>query len=446
MFPRLSIIGLALLAVPGLGRAEAAACAPDKLARILAPASPDATAVEVDCSVKLDAAAVITKQVTLRGERASGVVFDCNGATLRKPADSSAWLRLLVISQRSVGKDGQVRWLAPAEVTVRNCHIEGGVRVQGMGINGEDPNLTDSSRQAGHTARVQAAAPHDISLVDNQIVAAGLIPIYFSPGVHHSRLEGNRIGGYSDSVALYLDAESADNVIKNNVFDVETRGKDNLESQAVGTLAFLSRQIGVTAWQDNIQLQREQIAVDGSAGNLIVGNRFQRLDHGGIFLYRNCGEGGNIRHQAPTGNQIVNNVFYYQDFDGHIPAVWLGSRHGDRSYCDLDRGYPFGSSASDLDFADGNFVAQNQFYKFEPARIVRDDGSGNRLVANSRVDSAVKRGSGCLLENHPPDSLLVDRATVRQVVGEGQPECMVRRQTCLDGELRLVERACVAKR
>ena len=44
--------------------------------------------------------------------------------------------------------------------------------------------------------------------------------------------------------------------------------------------------------------KRELIAINGSAYNQIIDNRFSRLDKGRIYLYRNCG----VRRQYQTSN------------------------------------------------------------------------------------------------------------------------------------------------
>ena len=85
----------------------------------------------------------------------------------------------------------------------------------------------------------------------------------------------------------------------------------------------------------------------------------QRVGRGGVFLYRNCGEGGVIRHQTPSHNRIAGN-----DFSGagwlNPRAVVVGAREGRRSYCGDDAGWPFGSSADDGDGAVGNRVEDNR--------------------------------------------------------------------------------------
>jgi parallel beta-helix repeat protein len=148
--------------------------------------------------------------------------------------------------------------------------------------------------------------------------------------------------GTSTSVAIYLDAESANNDIERNTFAVKTKS-------------------------------REQIAIDASANNRIVGNTFDNPLNGGIFLYRNCGEGGTIRHQAPQRNDIIGNTFRYENTGRPKPAVWLGSRQGDSRFCFNDPAYPFGSSLSSRDFAQYNSVTANRFTGGDPSLIVNND-------------------------------------------------------------------------
>ena len=147
------------------------------------------------------------------------------------------------------------------------------------------------------------------------------------PGVTRVTVSGGRFTGRSDSTAIYLDAESAETVIRDVDFNLAT--------------------------------PREKIAVDGSARNIIVGNRFALGGQGGVFLYRNCGEDGVIRHQTPSDNVITDNVFTGAS-RLRPRTVVVGAREGGRRYCAADRGWPFGSSLDDGDHATGNTVARNR--------------------------------------------------------------------------------------
>ena len=280
--------------------------------------------------------------MVLVGSQASGTVIDLQGAWFNdgKPTE-------LVIRSRET-PDG---WDVPQNVTIRNGHLRGCIRIFGLGRNGEAPHVRESSVREGHTERAQAAAPRQIVLENVQIEADRSIPLYLGPGVTGVAVRDCRFTGWTVSTVVYLDAESANNVLENCVFDVRAA--------------------------------REVIALDGSARNLIAGNRFERADFGGVYLYRNCGEGGTVRHQTPRENRIENNNFNLSSLRPSSYGIWLGSRQGRRSYCEADAGYPFGSSADNGDFADDNIVAGNIFDP-RSSRAVRDNGAANRIesVAN----------------------------------------------------------------
>lgn len=192
--------------------------------------------------------------------------------------------------------------------------------------------LRASSRRPDHTERLQAAAPTDVRLQNVTITGTGSIPLYIGPGVTGLRLTQSRLNGRSASTAIYLDAESGGNTLSDNTIAVRTG--------------------------------REVIAVDGSAGNLITGNRIDLnagglMNRGGVFLYRNCGEDGVIRHQTPSHNRITGNTFV-ASWLGPARTVVVGAREGNRRYCGDDAGYPFGSSADDGDNAADNIIRDNR--------------------------------------------------------------------------------------
>ena len=299
--------------------------------------------IRLECSLEMKPDSVIRKQVLLEGENASNIRIDCAGSRLERG--------LKIYSRKQTDETGQVSWSVPLDIRVSNCITGAITHVYGMGINGEGEDLTDSSRREGHTERVQANAPSGIHFDQFTTETSGAIPFYFGPGVTNSSITNSLIRGSARSVAIYLDAESGQNLISGNTFTISTG--------------------------------RELIAVDGSANNRIADNRFNSLSQGGIYLYRNCGEGGNIRHQAPQNNLIEGNRFYYDKYRGRNPGVWLGSRDGNRNYCDHDEGYELGSSADDRDFANNNRVTNNTFVKF---LRIRNDGENN-LIENNQVEN-----------------------------------------------------------
>ena len=241
----------------------------------------------------------------------------------------------------NAGKVTELQILAD-NVTIKRCKVNGSIRTIGLGHNGEAPGVKASSTRLGHTERAQAAAPKNTVLYAVTITGHGRIPLYLGPGTTRLTMYDSTIKGRSDSVALYLDAESGFNIIRNNTFDIASAS-------------------------------REIIAMDGSANNHILTNTIKQAPSGGIYLYRNCGEGGTVRHQAPQNNLIAGNTI--NNASGY--GIWLGSRNGGRLYCRDDAGFPFGSSKNDGDFADNNTIRDNTFTN--SARTIRNDG-------NNRID------------------------------------------------------------
>ena len=323
MLALLAAIGLQSWALPA-----ARPCTAAEVAEMTAPASD--TPYRLTCRATLASGQSVTRRILIEGAEASGSGIDCRGGTLGVPgqATSTRAPTIAIWSRRIEGT--AAAWSRPTDVTIRNCQIHGNIRIWGMGAGGSMSDLLASSRSAGHTAAAQAAAPSHITLAGVAVVGTGSIPLYVGPGVTGTTVLRGRFGGRSDSTAIYLDAESRNARIEGVVFDVTT--------------------------------DREQIAIDGSAGNIITGNRFALGGRGGIFLYRNCGEDGVIRHQTPSGNRITDNVF--AGASRFRPrTVVVGAREGNRRYCGDDSGYPFGSSADDGDGAKGNTVARNSIVR-----------------------------------------------------------------------------------
>jgi hypothetical protein len=236
--------------------------------------------------------------------------------------------------------------IVASNVTIRRCKINGSIRTIGLGSNGEAKGVKESSASLGHTARAQAAAPRNTKLYDLTITGHGRIPLYLGPGTTNASLVDSTINGRSDSVAIYLDAESASNILRNNSISIASP-------------------------------PREIIALDGSANNQLIANTIAPASNGAIFLYRNCGEGGTVRHQAPQNNFIVGNTINLSGLSWNNHGIWLGSRNGGRMYCSADDGFSFGSSKDNSDFANNNTLRNNSFTG--SSRTVKDDGEGNSI-------------------------------------------------------------------
>lgn len=346
-------------------------CSAAKLSELLAPATAAQNQVQLNCRAVLTTAATISKRVRIEGSAASGALLDCRGGALTRGVEIAS------------SRVGTGPWTRPVDVTIRDCNLTEGIMIRGM----DRSSMLVESEKPGYTAVAQATSPTRVTLDRLHFTMSHGSAVFVLGGTEVT-ISRSTFGGASTVSAIYLAPETARNRIVDNVFGVRQ-----------------------TEW--NIFFGgREQIAVDGSAYNFIANNRFTELKAGGIFLYRNCGETapgqprGMVRHQKPMRNLIINNYFRYDDFLylGYQPAIWIGSRAGGRDYCGNDAGFPFGSSASDLDFAVHNVVAQNQFRDRSASEgLIEVDGAPNAafnvVMANDFNTSAlISRPRGCVVE------------------------------------------------
>ncbi len=340
---------LALLLNPSAPLAKPTQCSAGIYSTVKAAATKQDASVKLHCDLTLSPGDTITKRLVFSGAAASGVTLDCKGATLDGTRGSINFGKPAILIRSTKNENGG--WSAPSDITVRNCVIKGALRLQGLGANGQAKEVQLSSLTPDHTAHAQASAPSRVLLSDLTFIADGKIPLYVGPGVTGVTLEKSSFAGRSNGLAVYLDAESARNTFSGNQF-------------------------GVTG-------KREQIAIDGSADNTITGNSFDNPVSGGIFVYRNCGEGGTIRHQKPQRNTISGNTFKYEMLFLAKPAVWLNSRNGAQRYCFRDSAHPFGSSLSTQDFAQFNTVTGNHLIG-GGASLIRNTDPSNRVEDNGK--------------------------------------------------------------
>jgi Right handed beta helix region len=380
--------------------------------------------VEINCTLTLRPEHVVTKRLVLTGEKASGVTINCNGATI----NGVHWLPddTIVVG----GEETQPgTWRGAENILVRDCNVHGSIRIHGVMVS--TAKLRRMSYRPDHTQQMQAAGSKNITFDNLNITVYGRNPFYVASGSTRVTLSNSTMRGRSDVVPIYLDAETAENVIKDNDIGVQTS-------------------------------RREQIAIDGSARNLIVGNRLSGLNRGGIFLYRNCGERGVIRHQGPEDNVIIDNVFYYKRYRGDTPAVWIASRQNDLpGYCDCDALTPeppqvpdtvadiferkcgfrpsgeeapdIGSNHDHLDHAHRTVVVRNRFVDREPSELIRVNDDPSYVFGNIRVDSGGNRNSPCYVANGYPDPILEHTESVALFDAGAGPRCNGRRLTCNDG-------------
>lgn len=263
----------------------------------------------------------------IEGNNLNNQVIDGNGKVL----DGNDCLLV-----KSIIHNG--KWFVPENITIKNFVVNGSVRIIGLGANGESELVKQSSKNKNHVEYAQSVSPKNIIFDNIKIKANKRIPFYVAPACTRITLQNSELFGESQSTAIYLDCESGFNVIQNNLIKTKTK--------------------------------RESIAIDGSANNVIKNNIFEYVKYGGIYLYRNLGEGGTIRHQTPSYNQILSNTFKAQSKIDQIlfPEIWLGSRSSFIKYFymigpkfkDRDTSKPFGSSKNPNDLASNNIVTGNK--------------------------------------------------------------------------------------
>jgi hypothetical protein len=419
-------------------------CDESKMMEIRAPATEDKSHVYIDCNLTLSKSDIITKRLIFEGPKATGVTCRCNGARLNGGKNTVNDGRDM-IEVRS--KKSGSRWKPARNIAIRDCDITGSVRVWGMGKNGETTAIKESSKRdannSNHVGRLRANAPSHITFDDITITGVGRNPFYLAPGVTHVTLINSELKGQSSKVGIYLDAESAFNTIANNNIHVKTDDDD------WGDLPFVTNR----GWP--------QVAIDGSSHNMIKNNRFAAINNGGIYFYRNCGEGGTIRHTPPEHNVVVNNRFYYRKYKGSKPAIYLGSRdYGQKErtlgHCDKDDGRPYGSSKSEKDYARHNIIIQNQLYKRKIWKMINGQNrrvnasisdmivtknksvnSPNFIKYNELVGADIKRSAGCYVSDGYKDFLLNGQSLDVYKRPNGKLVCTGIRKTCVDGELKV---------
>ncbi|WP_299011754.1 hypothetical protein [uncultured Shewanella sp.] len=342
-------------------------CSENKKSEITETVSENNHSVSIDCHLNLTDDDIITKKILLEGENASNTKINCNNGVI----DLSVGIEKGIFSAENDDaiviqslKENNNHWSVPQNITIKNCNIIGSIRLSGMASTAMGDEVKNSSLNQGHTERANHAAPHHILLENLDIKALARPPLYLSPGVNRVELKYSNLHGISNSVAMYLDAESNYNEITENTINVNTA--------------------------------KNMISIDGSSRNKLKNNHFLLNNNGGIYLYRNCGEGGTVHHQTSSFNQIKNNFFSYNDDPFDHPAIYISSSNGQQDYCSDDDSVALNntSSTDNNDNAEHNTVTYNQFLNVNPHELIRfgthsDDEAFNEAstYANFRVSS-----------------------------------------------------------
>ncbi|GLO57632.1 hypothetical protein PPUJ20066_36680 [Pseudomonas putida] len=269
----------------------------------------------------------------------SNVRLDCDGATL----DGLGRLKYgITISSEGKHLSG---------VSVLNCNVRNFV-VNGVAVRSGVPDF----KRSGNREMNYNISPSDISLSHLHVDNSGGVGVYLYSYVTNVTLRESVVSG-SRGVGVYLEHSSKNIKLINNII------KNNGVMGGPGTG------------------QREGVAVDSSANNLIQGNTFVGNSAGGIFLYKNCGENFSkgmavLRWQSSNNNVIKSNVFVGEDV-----GVWIASRQGrDLSHRDCGDDSLDGSGKYYRDYANHNTVEGNKFCGGRAS--VKVDGDFNLVKGN----------------------------------------------------------------
>lgn len=381
-------VALALLNLIVSGAVYSADCSSEKLEELFSPPTAKSSKVILNCSIKLDPSRAVEREVRFLGPEGSNSILDCQGALLKRG--------VRVSSKRVVMEDGKIKWLRPENITIRNCNIKEGIRVSGIKEIGviNHPEMIASSRLPGHTIRAQAAAPMNIKVENSIIEATGGAPIYIDGGTVGFSLINSTVNGFSNVDGVYLDAESSSHVFSGNTF--------------------------------NLDVGRVIIAIDGSAKNKIINNKFAGKRYAGIWVFRNCGEKGLVRHQTPFDNLISSNIFL--PTAGQIdPDIWIGSRNkffDEESFCWQDKKLDHIANVSDLfdlSFKQLPIKTQKLILDAENYEVGSSkynlDMAKNNIVTNNVTSLPIRVSS--------PDNIIRDNEAPRIIRGPYYKECNV---------------------
>ena len=237
-----------------------------------------------------------------------------------------------------------------SDITVKNCNFTK-FDSSGVRVTWSEADI----RKGDDHARIYERTPTGIVLDNINVKDSGRVGIYIDDYVTDTTIRNSNITG-SGGVGIYLEHSSQ-------------------------RIKLLNNKIVGNGFLKGGKSQREGVAVDSSANNLIQGNLFKGNGAGGIFLYKNCGEHIStgkqvLRWQHSDHNLIKNNVFIDETV-----GVWLASRQG-RDLTNWDCGDPpMNSRGQYADYANDNQLKDNIFCR--TASAVTDNGKSNQVSGST---------------------------------------------------------------
>lgn len=298
-----------------------------------------------------------------------------------------------------------------SDVTVRGCRVEGflnSIRITRVGFR---------SLAAGHELDHRLER---VVIEDSELFGSRGVGVFVDGWVTDTTLRRLDVHG-AGSTGIYLEAGSQrSTVVDNHVHDNGFRenGPDG-QLTTLGGLQFRFWGVG-----------REGLAIDGSADNVVRGNRFEGNANGGIFLYTNCGEYVHERPERWFERRIgaERNLIEGNTFHGGRTGVWIGSRMGENTYpmdCSQEAYASSPLFRVVLDRAAHTTVRDNTFVDVTYGVRVEDDHAtvdGNRFEATDDTHHAVVVGTRHRTEVlAQPVTGTVLRGNVADIAGNRHP-------------------------
>jgi len=291
-------------------------------------------------SVRLDGSCTYNQSIVINE---SNVKVDCAGAILDGQGERKYGLLI-----NSKGRP-------LSNVSVSNCNIRN-FAAQGVLVTSGVPDARRSSNRDLN----YSVSPTKITLNNLVVERSGGVGVFLHSYVTNVTLRDSKVLD-SRGAGIYLEHSSRDNKLIGNLIK------------------------GNGAWDGPKTGEREGLAIDSSARNMIQGNKFSSNTAGGIFLYKNCGEKFNqgrsvIRWQSSNDNIIKNNQFYDEKV-----GIWVASRQS-RNQKKSDCGdSPLDTEGKYFaDYANHNTIQGNEFCRNKlPIKVEGDDNT----ITENRSDS-----------------------------------------------------------
>lgn len=296
----------------------------------------------------------------------SHTTLDCQGALMSSTDDK----KTAIIIRTPTGASEGIH-----DITVKNCYTSG--YNHGLLIEQQTPpNQRYEQLQQGKTTldEQRKLSPHDIRIEHLAVAHSRNSGIFVGDHVQNVQFYGVGVVA-SGTVGLYFEFGSSHNEVSHSYFSQNGFRQVTVAGVGVG------------------KPNREAIAIDSSAHNVIANNEFDHNGAGGVFLYRNCFEHADdptqanhfLRTQGSDGNVIQGNSFVREPV-----GVWIAARQSRNL-----KGFECGAytisetllTSYHLDEAEYNTVTHNQFDSVENAVIVEDD---NNVVSKNTFSPSVK--------------------------------------------------------